>query len=33
MEKVLCIARKDIPVHWIKEMGETALTPVYFSPK
>jgi predicted NUDIX family phosphoesterase len=30
MEKVLCIARKDIPAQWLKEMGETALTADHF---
>lgn len=30
MEKVLCIAKKDIPAEWLKEMGKTGLSPAEF---
>lgn len=30
MEKVLCVARKDIPAQWVREIGETALTGEFF---
>ncbi len=29
-EKVLCISRKDLPHHWLKTMGSTALGPEEF---